>query len=145
VHFHEDDTFADHSAITVQCISDNKINVHLGFLKLRHRYECCFSIARKLSLTLQTLPSLYVKLIGIECSGDGGTNIKVEFFAYQERLLKETLILQDGAEKENIITLILNARVLGEGKGTPSLKSGIRCIDFEPSEESEASDWQGFD
>jgi hypothetical protein len=33
----------------------------------------------------------------------------------------------------------------GRGKGTPLLRNGIRSIGVELDEESEASDWQGFD
>lgn len=35
--------------------------------------------------------------------------------------------------------------LLGKGKGTPLLKNGIKCIGVEVDDESEASDWQGFD
>jgi hypothetical protein len=34
---------------------------------------------------------------------------------------------------------------LGKGQGTPMLKDGIHLIGVEIDEESEASDWQGFD
>ena len=39
------------------------------------------------------------------------------------------------------------ARVLGKGKGTPMLRSGIKSIDTirDIDTETEASDWQGFD
>jgi hypothetical protein len=33
----------------------------------------------------------------------------------------------------------------GRGKGTPLLRNGIRCIGVELDDESEASDWHGFD
>ena len=35
--------------------------------------------------------------------------------------------------------------ILGKGQGTPMLKDGIHCIGVQVDEESEASDWQGFD
>jgi hypothetical protein len=34
---------------------------------------------------------------------------------------------------------------LGKGQGTPMLKDGIHLVGVELDEESEASDWQGFD
>jgi hypothetical protein len=34
---------------------------------------------------------------------------------------------------------------IGRGKGTPLLRNGIKCIGVELDDESEASDWQGFD
>ena len=35
--------------------------------------------------------------------------------------------------------------MLGKGQGTPMLKDGIHSIAVEPDDESEASDWQGFE
>ena len=35
--------------------------------------------------------------------------------------------------------------LLGKGKGTPALRRGIHCIGVEVDDESEQSDWQGFD
>lgn len=33
----------------------------------------------------------------------------------------------------------------GKGQGTPMLKDGIHCVSVEQDEESEVSDWQGFE
>jgi len=33
----------------------------------------------------------------------------------------------------------------GKGKGTPALRRGIHCIGIDVEDESEHSDWQGFD
>lgn len=35
--------------------------------------------------------------------------------------------------------------VTGKGKGTPLLRSGVKLIGRQDDEESEASDWHGFD
>ena len=36
--------------------------------------------------------------------------------------------------------------ITGKGQGTPSIRDGIHCIGVdEVDEESETSDWQGFD
>lgn len=32
----------------------------------------------------------------------------------------------------------------GKHKGTPMLKNGIRCVGMDPDDESEQSDWGGF-
>lgn len=70
--------------------------------------------------------------------------LKLELFAYKEKLLKEELRLER-CDTKSLLTLVVLARVLGRGKGTPLLRNGIRCIGVELDDESEASDWQGFD
>lgn len=42
------------------------------------------------------------------------------------------------------VIIQFNGRVLGKGKGTPSLKQGIKCIAVEREMDSEISDWPGF-
>jgi len=143
VHFPEDgDKFSDTSAITVQQLDANKYAVHLGFLKLQHRYEVRFGVARLLSDIIQNPPHLFARLVEVVPS-PVDTELKIEFFAHKEKLLKEVIVVEDVNTNE-AITFVLNARVLGKGKGTPSLKTGIRCIGCEVEDESEASDWQGF-
>lgn len=72
--------------------------------------------------------------------------IIVELFAHKEKLLKEFVHMESGQNPIETLSLAFQARVLGKGKGTPFLKSGIRCIGIEMDEdESEASDWQGFE
>lgn len=72
--------------------------------------------------------------------------MKIEFFAYKEKLIKEQLIVVNAKNSKEIFKLILLARVLGKGKGTPMLKNGIHCIgiDKDGESESEASDFSGF-
>ena len=41
--------------------------------------------------------------------------------------------------------IIVYFSALGKGKGTPMLRDGITCTGVEVDEDSEASDWQGFD
>lgn len=72
--------------------------------------------------------------------------IKFQLLASKEKLMREKLVLKN-PEKPSQIALILNARVLGRGKGTPLLRSGIHCIGIKESNEdddSDLSDWQGF-
>lgn len=72
-------------------------------------------------------------------------DIKVEYFAHREKLLKEELKLVNAKNLEELLKLIITARVLGKGKGTPMLRNGIHCIGFEPDDtESDASDFPGF-
>jgi len=51
-----------------------------------------------------------------------------------------------GGRRTQTIKIVLHARVLGKGKGTPMLKNGIRCTGSipDPDESDINSDWQGF-
>lgn len=44
----------------------------------------------------------------------------------------------------NPLKILLNARVLGKGKGTPLLRNGIRSVAIEGDDDDEISDWTGF-
>ena len=70
--------------------------------------------------------------------------MKLEFFAHKEKLLKEELHFHDANNSHIKVKIILAARVLGRGKGTPMLRNGIHCTGIELEDESEASDWAGF-
>lgn len=78
--------------------------------------------------------------------------------------MKDTLKLRSASEPFISLELQLVARVLGKkfafitfifqskqflktgkGQGTPMLKDGIHIIAVDLDEESEASDWQGFE
>lgn len=65
--------------------------------------------------------------------------IKVEYFAYREKLLREELKLINANNSVELLKLVITARVLGKGKGTPMLRNGIHCIGIEPDDESEMS------
>lgn len=68
--------------------------------------------------------------------------MQIEFFAYKEKLLKENLTIVNSKNSEECLKLCIAARVLGKGKGTPLLRTGIHCIGVEAEEdESEASDY----
>lgn len=71
--------------------------------------------------------------------------VVLELLAYKEKLLREQLLLQSCNNPLLTLTLMINARVLGKGKGTPFLKTGIHCIGVEMDEESDHSDWQSYD
>lgn len=66
--------------------------------------------------------------------------IKVEYFAYKEKLLREELKLINANNSVELLKLVITARVLGKGKGTPMLRNGIHCIGSEPDEELEMSE-----
>lgn len=62
--------------------------------------------------------------------------IKVEYFAHKEKLLREELKLIRKKDAEELLKLVITARVLGKGKGTPMLRNGIHCLGFEGDDES---------
>lgn len=65
--------------------------------------------------------------------------IKVEYFAHNEKLLREELKLVN-THNLVLLRLIVSARVLGKGKGTPMLRNGIHCLGYESDGESSQSD-----
>lgn len=146
VHFSENQ---DHSEITVCRESESRIVVHLGFLQIRHHYEVKFSVEDDLyeDLEFDPLQSLYCKIQEIMPSENGeGHDFVVALLAHKEKLVKEELKVKEpeGRGQGRGYTLVLKARVLGKGMGTPSLKSGIRLVGIEVDEDSEQSDWSGF-
>lgn len=68
--------------------------------------------------------------------------IKVEYFAHKEKLLREELKLVNAHNSVELLRLIVSARVLGKGKGTPMLRNGIHCLSYDSDNESSKSDYQ---
>lgn len=147
VHFPDDQLQKHDAEIVIQADEDGQQSVHLGFLQIQHRYQIRFSIKDKLGedIVSDPLESLNVRVLEAVPSDDGeGHNLLIEFRAQKEKLMKEQLTLFD-KQKANQLLLIFHARVLGKGKGTPALRHGIHCVGIDVDEESEGSDWQGFD
>ncbi|XP_076308183.1 adipose-secreted signaling protein-like isoform X1 [Tachypleus tridentatus] len=158
VHFNEESDYFGHDAnIIVHPLNDMHINVHLGFLQIHHRYQVSFvfhsrETAGLLAVRSQNPPNLNLRVTDL-CPVEGAHEgpeipyrITLELIAYKEKLLREQVLLEACGSSIFIITLLLHARVLGKGKGTPFLKNGIRCIGQEmDEEESEYSVWQGYD
>ena len=77
-------------------------------------------------------------------------NVKIavtaHLYAYKEKLLKEKVMLHSKTDKSHSLTLIFYGRVLGNGKGTPFLKQGIKCIGFDlASSDDDDSDFGNED
>lgn len=68
--------------------------------------------------------------------------IKVEYFAHKENILREELKLVNVNNSIELLRLMVTARVLGKGKGTPMLRNGIHCLGYESDGESSESDFQ---
>lgn len=96
---------------------------------------------------VSTVPNLHCRITefaGVKHDEHDFYEMKIEFFAYKEKLLRETLHIVNSNNDKEVLKLVIAARVLGKGKGTPMLRNGIHCIGVEKDEESEASDFPGF-
>lgn len=155
VHFTlKDDFESDHSNPVFQKGHANQIKCHLGFLQVKHRYRIELSIAssfleeymRDSKLVLKdddaAMPNIHCKLLSFKGKTSDHSlfyEAEIEFYAHKEKFLKEELKLVN-SEGESV-TFIFSARVLGRGKGTPSLKNGIHLlgIDQDDDESGEIS------
>ncbi|CAM1296725.1 Uncharacterised protein g1623 [Pycnogonum litorale] len=153
VHFDENtDGFTHDSEIIVKQGRHNVIEVHVGFLQLNHKYTIAFFLPSVLipgnSSTFQVtnFQSIGTRLLDMTPSEDG-VKLVVEFTASREKLLKEEILVRQENDDSVVVDykLVIYSRVLGKGKGTPSLRSGINCIAIINDDDSEHSDWQGFD
>ncbi|XP_053670605.1 UPF0687 protein C20orf27 homolog [Anopheles nili] len=167
VHFDQtviNDGLHDNSIIYQVAPDGTSLTVHLGFLQINHRYrielnvpayamkDAGFVVAGNSAFIAQDIavPNVNCKLLDfssstVEVKGVEHFAVTLEFYAYKEKLLKEHLRLCGKEESDRKLELVLVARVLGKGKGTPMLRNGIHCIGVEKDdEESEMSDWQGF-
>lgn len=118
---------------------------------MRHRYEVAFTFecpdSMENAFDLQTcgMPG-HVRIIEMKANKSSGVcpttvhTVTAHLYAYKEKLLKEKVFLQSKSQRTQSLTFIFYGRVLGEGKGTPFLKEGIKCIGFELEDEEENSD-----
>ncbi|KAK6620674.1 hypothetical protein RUM43_010969 [Polyplax serrata] len=149
VNFGCEDFIPKDNEITVREIQPGHIQFNLGFLQYHHTYNISvgfpktyflgYGLASVIDAAEKSAPNINCKILSIN-ERDEDYNIKVEFQAKKERLLKEELVFC--LDKETKIVLEFNSRVLGPGKGTPLLKNGIKCVGIDPDEISDVSDWQ---
>lgn len=155
VQFEEDgDLFSHESVIKIVQLPSNLFEAHVGFLQFLHHYEIAFdfdydSTCGLLSALQQETPELNARITSVQCEvkPDSPTttcHLIVALYARKERILKAKLQLQSDGSRADILTITVVARVLGRGKGTPSLRSGIKCVGRDEECDSEQSDWQGF-
>lgn len=147
VHFMQSDSEGSHELdIIIEKKSDSVQEVHLGFLKLNHHYVIQFSITDDLGedISADPLQNLHCRVTSCVPTDDGeGHTINLEFHAYKDKLVNEFLVLTN-ADNSKSLTLKLMARVLGKNKGTPMIRNGIKCVGIDADEDSEQSDWAGF-
>lgn len=142
----------------------DSIMVHLGFLQIKHRYrielnipahvlqEAGFEVGKNTDFKIDDSkhPNINCRLLEFlteaiaDKDGKKYYDVKLELFAHKEKLLREIILVNGGESTSIKFKLMLVARVLGRGKGTPMLRDGIHLIGVEDDEDSELSDWQGF-
>ncbi|KAG8315936.1 hypothetical protein J6590_062026 [Homalodisca vitripennis] len=132
VHFDvDDDLVGKDNEIIVQKKAD-KIDVHLGFLQINHRYKINFSIPKSLcesetgsQVSLQGVSNPHLQVISATSSQDL-IDLHLELYAHKEKLMVEefSFHLTDVTDP---VTVALNARVLGE------LLDTVICFEDETS------------
>lgn len=145
VHFSEDTDQMGNTAIAIkEKVPGKEYEAHVGFLQLLHRYHITVLLPVKdAGEGYQAgTQGVYCQTKALRAVENQGLEVELELMAHKEKLLKEKVFLAKPSVGQ--LQLVVFARVLGKGKGTPMLRDGIKCIGVEQDEESEASDWQGF-
>ncbi|XP_071866074.1 adipose-secreted signaling protein isoform X2 [Bombus fervidus] len=129
----------------VQPQRHGQIDAHLGFLQLYHRYHVEFLIPWNLCTHKErksSVPAIVTGTHNPNChivdlmSEKESLKLKIELLAYKEKILKEEvqiLCCKSGSP----LKIQLNSRVLGQDKGRPLLRNGIRSVGVEQSNEDE--------
>jgi hypothetical protein len=123
VHFGEDaDSFGKDNEIVIQKRDDFQLIAHLGFLQVGHRYEiqltlptsqCGLCGATELKESeSQKVPNVNCRLLAVS-SDKKDIILKLELFAYKEKLLKEELCLER-SDTKSLMRLVVLGRVLGK-------------------------------
>ena len=146
VHFSEDED-AHGNDIAIKPVSDDLVHVHIGFLQVHHLYivrfalpESVLSSRHSTSFVDPEIPNLNLHLVSLDSN-----QVAVELKAVKPKLIKESFTLKV-EETGRLLTVVLQARVLGKGKGTPMLKNGVTFLDTipDPEDSDVNTDWQGF-
>lgn len=156
----EEDFLSDNSCVTYQLVGDNIIDVHLGFLQHEHRYlielhlpanlfKCLPNAVINLVADNNFAANAHCRLadrvtelhkhpekpVDAENATPAPAKqkffvIKVEYFVHKEHQTREELKMVNANNSVELLKLIVTARVLGRGKGTPMLRNGIHCIGY---------------
>ncbi|XP_068978723.1 adipose-secreted signaling protein isoform X1 [Bombus flavifrons] len=145
VHFSGGSSLGKDNNIMVQPQRHGQIDAHLGFLQLYHRYHVEFLIPWNLCTHKErksSVPAIVAGTHNPNChivdliSEKESLKLKIELLAYKEKILKEEvqiLCCKSGSP----LKIQLNSRVLGQDKGRPLLRNGIRSVGVEQSNEDE--------
>ncbi|PAA75072.1 hypothetical protein BOX15_Mlig030935g1 [Macrostomum lignano] len=147
-HVHFDPSQLPHHNLEIiveQNSIDDAMDVHLGFLQVDHIYSIEVPISHSLGQNVQCSQNVFVRLLNVQASSEPDLDtFTFELFAHKERLMQEVAVLEN-PDTGKSMAVKFHARVLGKHKGTPALKNGIRSIGIRSEDESECSDWQGFE
>ena len=150
VHFQEATDGMKNNDIVIKHKGEKKIEIQLGFLQIHHVYEVSLVMAKSgfvenvagYEQNDDPVPNINCRMVRMKVSEDT-IEMVIKFKTVKEKLVREKIVLKSDEDK---VSLEFVARVLGKGKGTPMLRSGIKCVEVLPDpDETEASDWQGFD
>uniref|UniRef100_A0A914WR28 Adipose-secreted signaling protein n=1 Tax=Plectus sambesii TaxID=2011161 RepID=A0A914WR28_9BILA len=140
VHFDESQAAEHAGEIPITLSPDGKhADVHLGFLQEKHKYEIRIVVPFYLGDVIhleQRNPN--VELVSVKADIKKKKHvINAKLITSHHGLVNEELKLAcpDGSHFE----LTISARVLGRGKGTPLLKSGIHSLGALDDADSDAS------
>ncbi|KAM8939001.1 adipose-secreted signaling protein [Pelodytes ibericus] len=146
-HVHFEEKLHD-SVVMVSVGDDGNVLVKVGFLKILHKYEICFTLPaiQRLgkSICVVPLPNLNLKVASITPTAEGHS-VKCEYTAHKEGVVKEEMLVASESNDKVFIKVVVQARVLDRHHGTPMLLEGVKCIGAELEYDSEQSDWHGFD
>lgn len=146
--------------MTYQLVGDNIVDVHLGFLQHEHRYlielhlpanlfKCKPNAVINLVADSNFASNVHCRLAdrvselqkfpekpddavnSTPASSEKFFVIKVEYFAHKEHQTREELKMVNANNSVELLKLIVTARILGKGKGTPMLRNGIHCIGYD--------------
>ncbi|XP_060102084.1 adipose-secreted signaling protein [Heteronotia binoei] len=146
-HVHFDEKLHD-SVVMVTQETDGNFLVKVGFLKILHKYEITFLLPFVQHLgsdvSATPLPNPNLRVIEITPASEG-YNLKCEYTAHREGVLREELELCSVANNSASVRVVVQARVMDRHHGTPMLLEGVKCIGAELEYDSEQSEWRGFD
>jgi len=155
VHFDESKDDIKTNDIVVRARGSHSLEIQLGFLQIHHIYEITALLpntvftaqASKYVQRDNPVPNVNCRMTVLRDTPPSQVTIKLRYATRREKLVREKVVLEAGVgEEEGEVKLEVVARVLGKGKGTPSLREGIFCVGMEPDpDDTEASDWAGFD
>jgi len=153
VHFDESEDDVKSNDIVVRVRGRRGVEVQLGFLQLNRIYEVTVLLPNAVFAPEAveyvqkdtTVPNLNCRVVTLRDTPSNNVTLKLRYVARKERLAREKIVLTRGVAEEEVKVEVV-ARVLGKGKGTPMVRDGIVCVGMEEElDDTEASDWQGFD
>lgn len=142
--------FESESCVTYHSLNHDSIVVNLGFLQIGHKYTVDLKLPWVLFRENGASPHQYIpsatnpqfkccikEFSAFKHDEHDIYKMKIEFLAYEENFLREVLYLNNRIESNDFLKVVLTAKVLGRGKGTPMLRNGISCIGIETDVESD--------